>query len=956
MGTNTITLITVWIIAFSIRLFSIVMFEPMIHEFDPHFNWRATEFIAEHGIKAFLNWFDDRSWYPLGRDVGGTSYPGLMFTAHFFRLILQTLGISVSVKTVCIYLAPFMAGNTALMGYLWGKLLAESHQHFLPRDLSPQTLEFRKKLISLLSSFFMSCIPAFMSRSMSGSFDNEAVGVFALTLCFYLYTLAIEKKVPKYSVLSGVMMGFLALSWGGYLVKIFHQPHCPKESELLNSNNRNEKERRKECSSHVVNDNNKNPEVSININSEKKDEDEDNYSKNRVSEDIVSLCFIYLCWYVSTISLSYLSPYVGSKIFSSLQNALPHVCLGVIIMFALFQLINARVDDDYTILFYKNVVYYSTLGIFFLVVGFLYVTGHLQGFEGRLKTFFDPRHARKNIPIVASISEHQPAPWGPFYIDLCVIVVLLPASICMFLFSSRKVKRRIVYQIQLEEEVEYMKDFNKTQREQLSKAQRKHRQKTGSFYTPASVRTKHNQKRKDKLGMRNFLVGLWGIIIGKKTAAEIAEELHIASSSSSSDSDSDSKNSHGCNSDSSSKVSNLFSDDVVVTLFDPSPTSLFLCGFLLFSLWFTGCMIRLMLVLSPVVCVCAAYVCGECVFCCLCWAKWGMPEKERLPEKEEVIQHEEEEKEKEGGKQKDMKGSKSSKKGGKKQKKGSKKKSQAHIAGIIGDSTERKDKEKEKEKEEGLHDQSKDLQSEQSEQAQSISSLIIPTIIFLLLFTVLVLFLIHGVWISFKIYSNPTVMIAQERGGAGFDSMRKGGYDEKVSGALGVVSELVHGLLSHTSASKDSSLFRVMIDDFREMYRFIYDTMSDEAVIMSWWDYVQCTQRRQMREIRVRRNVDVIQRQRLKTRGKLLDVTGAHLFGHERRVAHIQRREVRRTTKPSEGVNKVRVQGGQILEVVRSQVVTMSSMVKGKADVIQEERIWNDIRGTINGKYKHNSE
>ncbi|XP_071683070.1 dolichyl-diphosphooligosaccharide--protein glycosyltransferase subunit STT3A-like isoform X2 [Lolium perenne] len=29
----------------------------------------------------FWNWFDDRTWYPLGRVIGGTVYPGLALTA-----------------------------------------------------------------------------------------------------------------------------------------------------------------------------------------------------------------------------------------------------------------------------------------------------------------------------------------------------------------------------------------------------------------------------------------------------------------------------------------------------------------------------------------------------------------------------------------------------------------------------------------------------------------------------------------------------------------------------------------------------------------------------------------------------------------------------------------------------------------------------------------------------------
>ena len=36
------------------------------------FNYRATHYMVEHGFYPFLNWFDERAWYPLGRIVGGT--------------------------------------------------------------------------------------------------------------------------------------------------------------------------------------------------------------------------------------------------------------------------------------------------------------------------------------------------------------------------------------------------------------------------------------------------------------------------------------------------------------------------------------------------------------------------------------------------------------------------------------------------------------------------------------------------------------------------------------------------------------------------------------------------------------------------------------------------------------------------------------------------------------------
>jgi len=70
--------------AFSTRLFSVLRYESVIHEFDPYFNYRTTKYLVEEGFYNFHNWFDDRAWYPLGRIIGGTIYPGKNFTSLSF--------------------------------------------------------------------------------------------------------------------------------------------------------------------------------------------------------------------------------------------------------------------------------------------------------------------------------------------------------------------------------------------------------------------------------------------------------------------------------------------------------------------------------------------------------------------------------------------------------------------------------------------------------------------------------------------------------------------------------------------------------------------------------------------------------------------------------------------------------------------------------------------------------
>ena len=56
------------------------------------------------------------------------------------------------------------------------------------------------------------------------------------------------------------------------------------------------------------------------------------------------------------------------------------------------------------------------------------------GWTGRSLSLLDPTYASKYIPIIASVSEHQPPTWASYFMDIHILVPLLPAGfICCFL-------------------------------------------------------------------------------------------------------------------------------------------------------------------------------------------------------------------------------------------------------------------------------------------------------------------------------------------------------------------------------------------------------------------------------------------------------------------------------------------------------------------------------------------
>jgi dolichyl-diphosphooligosaccharide--protein glycosyltransferase len=163
-----VALACIYITGFMSRLFSVIRYESIIHEFDPWFNYRATYHMVANGYYNFLNWFDERAWYPLGRIVGGTVYPGLMITSGGIHWLLHSLNIPVHIREICVFLAPFFSGLTAIATYL------------LTKELWSQGA-------GLFAAAFIGIVPGYISRSVAGSYDNEGIAIFALMFTYYLW-------------------------------------------------------------------------------------------------------------------------------------------------------------------------------------------------------------------------------------------------------------------------------------------------------------------------------------------------------------------------------------------------------------------------------------------------------------------------------------------------------------------------------------------------------------------------------------------------------------------------------------------------------------------------------------------------------------------------------------------------------------------------------------------------
>jgi len=240
--------------AYWIRLMAIQEYGPVIHEFDPYFNLRATEYLYQHGAKQFFQWFDYMSWYPLGRPVGTTIYPGMQFTAVFIKEYI--VGDSMSLNDVCCYIpawfgviATFITGliayectlecnsSNTILSFISSMIFINSNANENEIDngngngnskLNSNSKNSKEKsdttLIPILSMLFammaMAVIPAHLMRSVGGGFDNESVAMSAMTMTFYFWVRSLrtgEDKSYLWGVLTGLAYFYMVAAWGGYV-------------------------------------------------------------------------------------------------------------------------------------------------------------------------------------------------------------------------------------------------------------------------------------------------------------------------------------------------------------------------------------------------------------------------------------------------------------------------------------------------------------------------------------------------------------------------------------------------------------------------------------------------------------------------------------------------------------------------------------------------------------------
>ena len=122
-----------------------------------------------------------------------------MVTSGIIYNVLRLLSIPVDIRNICVLLAPAFSGLTALATYL------------LTSELSPSPSA------GLLAAAFMGIAPGYISRSVAGSYDNEAIAIFLLVFTFYLWIKALKLGSAFWGALTALFYFYMVSAWGGYV-------------------------------------------------------------------------------------------------------------------------------------------------------------------------------------------------------------------------------------------------------------------------------------------------------------------------------------------------------------------------------------------------------------------------------------------------------------------------------------------------------------------------------------------------------------------------------------------------------------------------------------------------------------------------------------------------------------------------------------------------------------------
>ncbi|KIW56139.1 hypothetical protein PV05_04821 [Exophiala xenobiotica] len=286
-----------------------------------------------------------------------------MVTSGVIYHLLRLLAVPVDIRNICVLLAPAFSGLTALAMYLLTSEMSSSPS------------------AGLLAAVFMGISPGYISRSVAGSYDNEAIAIFLLVFTFFLWIKAVKNGSIMWGALAALFYGYMVSAWGGY---VFITNLIPLHAFTLVLMGR--------------------------------------YTSR--------LYISYTTWYALGTLASMQVPFVGFLPIRSSDHMAALGIFGLLQLVGFFNFLREQLPGKQfqTLLVALGG---AIFGIMFFGLIALTVSGTIAPWSGRFYSLWDTGYAKIHIPIIASVSEHQPTAWPAFFFDLNMLIWLFPAGVYM---------------------------------------------------------------------------------------------------------------------------------------------------------------------------------------------------------------------------------------------------------------------------------------------------------------------------------------------------------------------------------------------------------------------------------------------------------------------------------------------------------------------------------------------
>lgn len=222
-------------------------------------------------------------------------------------------------------------------------------------------------------------MPGYISRSVAGSYDNEGIAIFALMLTYYLWVKSIKTGSILWSTYTALAYFFMVSAWGGYVFIINLIPLHVMVLLLM----------------------------------------------GRYSDRIY---VAYSTFFTLGLLLSMQIPFVG---FQPVRTSEHMASAGVFVLIQAYAFLKYLQTKISKAQFRIYLVAGSAIvaGVVFLTVIILTQLGYIAPWSGRFYSLWDTGYAKIHIPIIASVSEHQPTTWFSFFFDLHILVAVFPIGL-----------------------------------------------------------------------------------------------------------------------------------------------------------------------------------------------------------------------------------------------------------------------------------------------------------------------------------------------------------------------------------------------------------------------------------------------------------------------------------------------------------------------------------------------